>query len=303
MDADSSAEIRDIGASDSLWTRVRAWVLRWTCVFSPEEIMRDGLTRRLALRCSSWLASLEAATRRLIIAAALVVDPAQLSPARADSSAPRRRPASKKTAKLLSFRLISIRGSNAPRPAASPPGRRAAPPRHLPFPGDDLLRLGPARFRHPRPTLRQPHPLVRRGRIFPYDPDYIPREACSTSPRSGDTEVGHTRPLAADRRFRTRLYAEISGEEWRRVDMEWERVLPAPGLAARIAALVQAVEDPGPLVHRLARRLVADPGLAAVLRGLPSPVTRRPAYDRIGPQVDEDLVRLCHAGLPPPDTS
>jgi hypothetical protein len=85
--------------------------------------------------------------------------------------------------------------------------------------------------------------------------------------------------------------------------MEWERVLPAPGLAARITALIRVVEDPRRQVRRLARRLFADPGLAQLLCGLPAPQMRRPAHDRLGPQVDEDLVPLSHAAIDPPDTS
>jgi hypothetical protein len=85
--------------------------------------------------------------------------------------------------------------------------------------------------------------------------------------------------------------------------MEWERVLPAPGIAARIAALIRVAENPRPQVRRLARRLFADPMLADMLRSLPAPQMRRPAYDRLGPQVEEDLVPLCHSALEPPDTS
>jgi hypothetical protein len=85
--------------------------------------------------------------------------------------------------------------------------------------------------------------------------------------------------------------------------MEWQRVLPAQGLAARIAALIRVAEDPRPQIQRLARRLISDPGLATILCGLPAPHMRRPAWNRLGPQVDEDLVPLCHAALDPPDTS
>jgi hypothetical protein len=85
--------------------------------------------------------------------------------------------------------------------------------------------------------------------------------------------------------------------------MEWQRILPAPGLAARITALIRAVENPQPLVRRVVRRLIDDPALAGMLRGLPAPRMRRPAYDRLGSQVDEDLLPLCHSALDPPDTS
>jgi hypothetical protein len=305
MDTDIAQETQKTEAA-SLWARTCEWVYRWSAVFSPEEILRDGLSRRFALRCCAWLAPLEAAVRRLIIAAALAFDPAQLSLANpATPVAPRTSPTTRKTASRTSFRIFSLRPSQSRPGSASPIRRRAALQRHLPFPGDDLLRLGPSGpLRRRLPSLRQPHPLIRQCPVFHNDPDYIQREPRFRPPRRGDREpVARPAPNAADGCLPKRLYAETAGEEWRRVDMEWERVLPAPGLAARITALIRVVEDPQRQVRRLARRLIADPGLAQLLCGLPAPQMRRPAYDRLGPQVDEDLVPLSHAAIDPPDTS
>jgi hypothetical protein len=306
MDTDSPAETAHTETVSSLWARACEWLSRWSAVFSPEEILRDGLSRRLALRCCAWLAPLEAAVRRLIIAAALAFDPTQLPPASPTAPvAPRKRASLRKADGRTGFRIFCLRPSQASPGPPSLPRRQATPLRHLPFPGDDLLRLGPSGpLRQRPPSLRQPHPLIRQCRIFHYDPDYIARERCSGPPRPGDREaIARPAPNAADRCLPNRRYAKAPGEEWRRVDMEWQRILPAPGLAARITALIRAVENPQPLVRRVVRRLIDDPALAGMLRGLPAPRMRRPAYDRLGSQVDEDLLPLCHSALDPPDTS
>ena len=305
MDTQIGPRITHRQTITGLWTRACEWVSRWTAVFSPEEIQRDGLSRRLALRCCAWLAPLEAAVRRLVIAAALAFDPAQLAPVGPKGPmAPARRPPSGKTAGRTSFRVFSLRPSQDPPGPPSPLRRRAAPPRHLPFPRDIVLPLGPpGRPAERPPSLRQPHPLIRQCRIFPNDPDYVQRAHRPNAAGSAPEPVARPDPHAVDRAFPTRRYAETAGEEWRRIDLEWERVLPAPGLAGRISALIRVVEDPNPLVRRVARRLVADPALAAMLRGLPAPQARRPAYDRLGPQVDEDLLPLCQSALDRPDTS
>ncbi len=303
MDTNRSAGIEDSEADASLWARVCGWVMRWSGVFSPAEILRDGLSRRLALRCCSWLVPLEACVRRLIIAAALAFDPARLSPNRVVASQPRgRHPV--KANQPAGFRVLSLRGANTPRAAASSRGPGARPPRHLPFPGDSLLRLGPARLRQPQPSLRQPHPLIRRGRIYRYDPDYIPREERWQPLYPAERRSRAPPDAQASRSFRAQPHAEVwTAEEWRRVDMEWERILPAPGLAARIAALIRVVEDPASQVRRLARRLAAHPHLVDTICGQPARPLRSPGYSRLGPQIDEDLFPLCHATLAPPDTS
>lgn len=60
---------------------------------------------------------------------------------------------------------------------------------------------------------------------------------------------------------------------------------------------------PGVSVARLARRLATQAGLAALLRGAPAPVLRKPAYDRLGAQAPEDLLPLSHAAICFSDTS
>jgi hypothetical protein len=294
----------------SLWDRVREWLATWMAVFPPDEILRDGLTRRFALRCCNWLWPLEATVRRLIIAAALACVPAKLVPA--PSQPGPRKPHKSSSPRGASFHIVSIRGGGASR-IVSPSARAAArPERHLPFPSDALLRLGAPR---PHPGVgmvgRRDNPLRRRGRIRPSDPDYSTPASEADYANCSDLLFGSPKerkpppergPDVCHRMY-FRIPLESDDSEWRRIEKEWERILPAPGLAARIAALAIVLDSPEPHIHRLARRLAAEPGLAALLRATPPPLLRKPKYDHFGPQVDEDLVMLAHLAAQPPDTS
>lgn len=306
---------------NGLWSRVWDWLHRWTAVFSPEDILRDGLSRRHYLQCCNWLRPLEAAARRILIAAALVFDPSKLSPTKQATSAGSAKESAKDNAatppkRPASFRVLAMPGTGKPRkPGAARPGPVA---RHLPFPGDPLLRLGEVRRSDPASRLRPSHPLKRRGRIYPHDPDYIPREdmqaeedyANSSRLLFGPFPDEHAAPKrrpdanALDRALYSRApEAEADVSEWRRLEAEWARILPAPGLTARISALMRLMSAPGESVSRLARRLARKAGLDGLLRGAPTPVLRKPAYDRFGAQVPEELVPLSHAAIGLPDTS
>lgn len=170
---------------NGLWSRVWDWLQRWTAVFSPEEILRDGLSRRHYLQCCNWLWPLEAAARRIVIAAALAFDPPKLSPAKTPASYARPgkddatppNPSGRK--RSACFRVLAMSGTGKPwQPGAVRPSSVA---RHLPFPGDPLLRLGKARRgRTGTSFLRPPHPLKRRGRIHLHDPDYVPPDSIPT---------------------------------------------------------------------------------------------------------------------------
>jgi hypothetical protein len=293
-----------------LWARVRDWLVRWTAVFAPDEILRDGLSRRFALRCCNWLWPLEAAVRRLIIAAALAFDLSGL--ALASSRPGPRTPEKPPSSRATGFRVVSIRGAGAPRIAAVLyKTATARTERHLAFPSDDLLRLGAP---HPRQGARIAagggNPLRRRGRIRPTDPDYIPAseaDYANTSEdlfgSSNDREPSPGRDPGFRRDLGVRAPRRADHDEWRRIEAEWERILPAPGIAARITALAGVLNSPEPCILRLARRLAANPDLAALLRDAPPPQLRKPEYDRFGPQVDEDLAVLAYAATQPPDTS
>ena len=292
-----------------LWARVRHWLATWTAIFPPEEILRDGLTRRLALRCCNWLWPLEAAVRRLIVAAALAFDAAKLSPASPQqrSRKPEKHPPS--PLKPAGFRILSLRGAGEPRGAISAARSAGRAERHLPFPSDDLLRLGsPPSRHHPKLVVRRDNPLHRHGRIRPTDPDYRPGSEADDSSElhpgtPGDRTPQPERERDAGRGLCFRIPLKSDDSEWRRIEKEWERILPAPGIAARITALAGVLGSPGPHIRRLARRLATEPGLAALLRAAPPPLLRKPKYDSLGPQVEEDLTLLAHAALYPPDTS
>jgi hypothetical protein len=298
-----------------LWARAWEWLATWLAVFPPHEILRDGLTRRLALRCCNWLWPLEATVRRLIIAAALAFDPAGLTPAldQASRKTANRKPASRAPSaapKMPGFRVVSIRGWGAAR-TTQRVGAPCSITRHLPFPADDLLRLGsPHRRRNVKPALHRPNPLHRQDRILSSDPDYIPDSetdyANSSELLFGSRKDREPRSEQASdpfRHFRYRVPIESEDSEWRRIEKEWERVLPAPGIAARIVALNNVLHSPEKQIHRLARRLNANPDFPSLLLGAPPPVLRKPKHDHFGPQVDEDLPVLAWLATQPPDTS
>lgn len=292
-----------------LWARVCDWFARWTAVFTPDEILRDGLSRRFAMRCCNWLWPLEAAVRRLIIAGALALGPVKLAAAPSPPREPRTPLPSRSRA--ASFRIVSLRGAGALRIAA--PAARAVTwtERHLPFPSDGLLRLGsPPSRHHPELVLRHDNPLRRHGRIRPSDPDYVPASEADYANSSEllfgspeDREAPPEHDATASRSLYFRIPSQSDDSEWRRIDEEWERILPAPGIAARIAALAGVLGSPEPHIRRLARRLAAEPGLATLLRNAPPPVLRKPGYDRFPPQVDEDLATLAYLATQAPDTS
>jgi hypothetical protein len=295
----------------SLWARAWEWLARWMVVFPPDEILRDGLSRRLALRCCNWLWPLEATVRRLIIAAALALDPFEV--ARAVAARPKGAQAQFSTEQKspATFRVIAIRGAGSPRQSPSAGNARRYTARHLPFPSDELLRLGaPMQPRRPELTASHANPLFRRGRVRPTDPDYIPKSEADYANRSeslfGAREERLSRPEREPdsvRHFRCRAQIEPDDSEWRRLEKEWERVLPAPNIATRISALARVFDSPEQHIHRLARRLAANPDLAGLLHSAPPPVLRKPKYDYFLPQVDEDLTMLAWAATQPPDTS
>jgi hypothetical protein len=292
-----------------LWARAWDWLATWMGVFPPQEILRDGLTRRLALICCNWLWPLEATVRRLIIAAALALHPAMA--AAVAQGKPSRKPSQPPARRAARFRIVSIRGAGASRTPAPAIRAAFAVERHFPFPADHLLRLGAPPPRQVRQlAVSRTNPLHRRGRIHPSDPDYIPApevdyangsELLFGSPK--EYEPAPARESDAHRCLRYRVPIESDDSEWRRIEKEWERVLPALCIGARIVALNNVLFAPAPHIQRLARRLAADPDLAALLREAPPPLLRKPRYDRLPSYVDEDLLMLAHVATQPPDTS
>jgi hypothetical protein len=259
-----------------LWAVAQHWVAVLAHVFEPGFLAGPGVTRRFALLCRNWLWPIEGLVRRLIIAAAMKLDASQLPEPVAGRTA--RTPA-RPAAPSVAFSVLP----RLPGRGAARPGARKPPPehRHLVFPGDGLLNLFPRHDRrNARPSpVRTRNPLHRRGRIGRWDPDY----------------QGEAPPLFRDRRpmppgdialpdLRRHSRADASPcssanlPEWKRIDQEWERVIPAPRLSARISALARVMAAPERWIARAARKLGAD--LVAAIRAAPPPKLKKPKLDR-----------------------
>lgn len=305
-----------------LWAEARHWVERCLAVFGePAQLAAVGLTRRLALRYRKWLWCIEGAVRRLIIAAALVIDPASLARATPRPSQPGAMPEhAARRERGAAFRIFSIGGRRDP-DASSPEAARPQPPpqphRHVPFPADDLLAIGKADARTGRRRSASPrrlNPLDRRGRASRCDPDYCedPGDAQDDwqsfslfGPRTRDHDAAAIPPRREPgHRDTTSPYGFPSGlPEWRRIDEEWARVIPAPDLGARIAALCRVIENPARSITRLARLIERRRKLAQRLAAIPAPVLRKPRRDPTPDPPCQDLLARSHAALPRPDTS
>lgn len=217
--------------------------------------IRTGIGRTSGAHLSMLLTGAESALRRLIFIAALALSPASLKPIEPHAA----RTSRTASAPARSFRIFSLHGSSAPRRISTRHTPRTPTPYgHIRFPSDPILALGrmPSRrptHRHnggpllPRPARR--HPLDRWGRLSRNDPDWRPpiapdyRIIRPPSPRKPRDENAPPRaPLD-------------SRADWRRHHDEWQKLVPAPVLAARLDALERAYSDPSRLILRTARRL------------------------------------------------
>lgn len=285
---------------DSLWEVACEWVDLLTPTFGePAQLASVGLSRRLALQCRNWLWSIEGLVRRILIAAALAFDPRKLSPLRPAPHAEAtsaRRPAGPRPSRFTLFAFANPRPQR-PRAATTQP----RPYGHVPLPADSLLRIGApcerqVRRSEPGETSATPHLLRRHGRISRWDPEF------RLAPARLSTSVREPTPRTSPRQ----RYAPASAlhvlpdlTDWRRVEAEWQRTLPAPHLATRIAALLRIVDQPARWIRRLARRLHGG-NLAARLILQPPPHLRRPRLDRTPPPPLQEELALAHAFL---DTS
>jgi hypothetical protein len=324
MDAEIEPEIAEYPEAGpywvGLWALARHWIGLCVQLFDP-QIVASGLSRRSALRCNNWLWSIESLVRRLVLAAAIAFDVATLAPlkprtarAAASGSAP---PAAAFSVLLLPRR----RRETQTRPLKARPPTTPPRHRHLGFPGDDLLKLNRCEDRRTvrDASRRFANPLHRRGPCTPWDPDYRedPVKAEADHLRHFIHGPYRSRPEDAwdglpparpERRHADRsspyYFPRSSGvPEWKRIEDEWARVIPAPRLAARITALVRLMDHPERCIARLARRLKERGDLIDRIRELPPPRLKKPKLDR-GPAAPlEAPLAQAHARLQIPDTS
>jgi hypothetical protein len=265
----------------------RHWAAILVNIFEPDVIATTGITRSFALRCRNWLWPIEGLVRRLIIAAAMKLDPSELP----KPAAGRPRPASPKIRQpSVAFVVLpSLPGRGLPGQQTNSGTPHTTQPehRHLVFPGDSLLNLFPRRDkRNARPATRRTlNPLHRRGRRYRWDPDYQ-GEAENEHTSCLHHFLAHPRPAEPNppsgRRHASRSSpswkppADIP--EWTRVERDWERVIPSARLAGRIRALARVLEKPERWIARAARKLSAD--LSAMIREAPPPRLIKPRLDR-----------------------
>ena len=290
----------------SLWSQARGWIA-FVLRGCDRTVMRTtGIQREEGARIAIWLQGVESAVRRLILTAALVLTP----PAqRARLRATRLSPASRAQ---RSFRIFSLR-----EPSTSPSRGRAhnAPTRtphgHIPFPADPILALGAPRVRAPRighnggppmPRTRAPNPLDRHGRLSRQDPDWRPPEHAASHRIASDAlprAPRRPRPPRDPEALPPSLY------DWRRHYDEWERLIPAPGLAARLDALERVAANPGAIIVRTARRLIHAKERALALARVAKPALRKPHRVRhVEPEMWIPLfAQACHSALATHDTS
>jgi hypothetical protein len=278
-----------------LWAVARHWVAILADIFEP-DLLAAGVRRSFALRCRNWLWSIEGLVRRLIIAAARQLPEEAAAPAPPATSAPK--PAAPKpAAPHLAFAVLPSasqrRAARTQRPAKPLPAHR-----HLAFPGDALLRLF---FRQGKPGARSGcsrHPLHRRGRRSRWDPDYPydpakAEESCNRHVSGpfrkcpGGT-LRRPEPRPRTRADRSSPCWKAPGSkfpgsdlpEWKRLEQEWARVIPSPGLAGRVRALMRVMEKPERWIERTARRLRAEKSLFGLICEIPPPMLRKPKLDR-----------------------
>jgi hypothetical protein len=240
-----------------LWAQVREWAGYLGSLFDLASLRTRGVKRERAARLSIWLGGVESAVRRLILMAALALSPTLRNAPGVSSPHTNQRP-SPRTPGLRIFRLASG-GAGRPHAASSPHEPKPHDPKpygHIPFPSDPLLRLGPAperracRSRRPR----TPNPLDPQVRLDRRHPDWTPQEGEPLYVFLSDPRPSIWRPRPPRAPHDPEALPD-SLWDWRRCHDEWQRLIPAPRLADRIAALQRLAEDPSALIASTARRL------------------------------------------------
>ena len=285
----------------ALWNEARDWVDFILSKFDRAAMRTTGIRREPGARLSIWLGGVESAVRRLVLAAALALTPAPLHDARRTRPAPsrstRQRPAS--------FRIFHIHGSGAPA-RRTPPPRPPTPYGHIRFPADPILALGQRlnqRSGHnggpPLQRTRRRNPLDRWVRLSRRDPDWRPPEAQSRTDRPAQP-----RPSARSQRHAPQTLPD-SLHDWRRHHDEWQRLVPAPALAARLDAIERITANPAATILRTARRLQGARERTLALARAARPATRTPRRARRVATMGHapNFALTCHGRLADSDTS
>lgn len=262
----------------ALWKEARDWVAFILGSMDRDEMRSPGIRRERGARLSIWLLNVECAIRRLILTAALALTPPQQ---RQRASRQRLTPHKPRPPSFRIFRLHAETATPSRRHARSVPTR--PPCDHIRFPADPLLALGgpPARAAYrthnggpPLAQPRKPNPLDRQGRLSRQDPDWrAPEESASRQPRRDNPrsrQQRRARALHDPNAFPPSLH------DWRRVHDEWQRLIPATGLAARLDALERIAANPNAAILRTARRLAYSRERALALARTARPPSRTP---------------------------
>lgn len=301
-----------------LWREARALVAWLITAIDRPSLPTTGISREQGAKVSIWLMNIEAAVRRLILAAALNFT---LPAPRTIACAARTTPTQATTRRpgFCVFRLAASGSAPATQPAPHPAPKQPTTPKpfgHILFPSDPLLSLGAASPAHvtrmlPTPTARQRHPLDRWVRPSRQDPDWRPPESPSTfftDPEQARDTLRRARPKRGPRPKRaphdpnalpTSLY------DWRRRYDEWQKLAPAPDLAARLDALTRITANPQAAITSAARRLARARQTTTTLarRATPRARTPRRAAHLYTGHRRIDLPARCHAKIAHADTS
>lgn len=302
----------------TLWGEARDWVLWLVGMFDRDALKTRGVNRKQGVQIGIWLMGIEGAVRRLILAAALSFTPlaSRKSPACAAARMPA---ASSRRPGFCVFRLAPSGGAPLAIPSQLPqPARRAESKAygHIPFSADPLLSLGVA---NPAPRAAPPstgpthvrNPLDRWVRPTRQDPDWRPPQSGATHMFGTPQQLRASTPTStAPRPSRARQPHDPNAlpeslADWRRRYDEWERLVPAPDLAARFDALAHIIAHPQAAIARAARRL--HPARETVMPlarhagAIPAPPRRAAHIPTAGHT--RAFFKRCHNALANPDTS
>ena len=294
----------------ALWDEANGWVAWLLGMFDGATLRTTGVSRERGARLGVWLMGIESAVRRIILAAALVFTPPALR-SRTSEPRPRTQATAQRRASFCVFHLNS--GEHEPRAHAATAGRANATPKpygHVVFPRDPLLRLGASPRRPPRIERTAPrarNPLDRWLSLSRHDPDWRPSPDDGALMFSAPPEPLWRPPRMP--RPQTVSHGDDAGQaslaDWRRRHDEWRKIIPAPGLAARLEALARIAANPAAAIARAARRLQRSQGLAIRLARDATPPWRPPPRAAHIPTAGHtfDIAERTHAALVIPDTS